>query len=88
MPAHGPRASPTIPPPPNALRKSPGPPRSTLDLIRDWAHVEFAIDPADMDHTVTMNLRNPTLRQALDAIFLPVGLEYEIDGQRVIVRRR
>jgi hypothetical protein len=87
MPAHGPRASPTIPPPPNALRKSPGPPRSTLDL-RDWAHVEFAIDPADMDHKVTMNLRNPTLRQALDAIFLPVGLEYEIDGQRVIVRRR
>jgi hypothetical protein len=41
-----------------------------------------------MDHNVTMNLRNPTLRQALDAIFLPVGLEYEIDGQRVIVRRR
>jgi type II secretory pathway component GspD/PulD (secretin) len=61
---------------------------STLDLIRDWAHVEFAIDPADMDHTVTMNLRNPTVQQALDAIFLPIGLQYEIDGQRVTVSRR
>src|SRR5262249_14205864 len=44
---------------------------STLDLISDWAHVEFGIDAADMDHKVTMNLRNATLTQVLDATFLP-----------------
>jgi len=61
---------------------------STLDLISDWARVDFAIDPADMDHTVTMNLRNPTLPQVLDAVFFPIGLQYEIDGRRVNVSHR
>ena len=61
---------------------------STLDLISDWAHVEFAIDPADMDQKVTMNLRNATLPQVLDATFLPIGLQYEIDGRHVTVTPR
>jgi type II secretory pathway component GspD/PulD (secretin) len=61
---------------------------STLDLIAQWAKVDFAIDPADMDHKVTIHLENATLPQVLDATFLPIGLRYEISGQRVTVSRR
>lgn len=61
---------------------------SRLDLITQWAKVEFAIDPADMDHKVTLHLENATLPQVLDATFLPIGLQYEINGQRVTVTRR
>jgi hypothetical protein len=38
-----------------------------------------------MDHKVTMNLRNATLPQVLDATFLPIGLQYEVDGRHVTV---
>jgi len=61
---------------------------STLDLITQWAHVEFDIDPADMNHKVSLHFEHATLPQVLDATFVPIGLQYDIEGQRVTVRRR
>jgi len=68
--------------------------QTSISKTRPWARRSTSsrsgqgVDPADMDHKVTLHLENATLPQVLDATFLPIGLRYEINGERVTVGRR
>jgi type II secretory pathway component GspD/PulD (secretin) len=58
-----------------------------LEIISDPANVRFVIASADNQGTVKVNVQDASLTQILDTIFLPIGLQYKVEGNRVKVRR-
>lgn len=63
--------------------------QSIRTVVRGLAEsygLDYQIDP-DVEGTVSTSLRNVTLTEALDAIVLPHGYAYQIDGQVLRVTR-
>ncbi len=58
--------------------------RTVLRGVAQQYGLEFRLDPA-VEGRVTTTLRNATLREALDAIVLPHGYTYELDGRTLRV---
>lgn len=58
--------------------------RTVLRGVAQQYGLEFRIDP-NVEGRVTTTLRNATLREALDAIVLPHGYTYELDGRTLRV---
>src|SRR5437870_2328208 len=57
-----------------------------LNTLAQYAGLNLVIDP-DISSIVTIDLKNVTLIQALDAILPPRGLQYRIEGSMLRVEK-
>jgi GWxTD domain-containing protein len=76
---------PRLPQPISLKMRAPLP--KMLEIVSEAAGVTFVIASSDNRGLVTVDVRDALLPQILDAIFLPIGLQYTVEANRVIVTR-